>query len=307
MCRDINREKSEVKYQNGFDLYRRASQNSSMPEAKVQSCCLAARHGEAKALELLIEDNLGYIGMLASTMRRRCYKNTIIDRADLAESGVEGLIKAVHKFDPSKGGCFRVYAREYIVGAMLKQISDMSPVGSFRRAIKELVGEVETLRETLSASLGHEVSAIAAMEHGRRLGRLSDGDCELYKNYLMAEKSVSIDDDENPVDLPSVEDEAVEEKLAEQTIRNAVAELPEREREAIERFYGLNNLEPESLSSIGNALNVTKGRVKQLRDQGERRLGQRKDVKDILYAFNPRREEADKHKEKEGALGGRGR
>jgi RNA polymerase primary sigma factor len=79
------------------------------------------------------------------------------------------------------------------------------------------------------------------------------------------------------IETPAV-DEEVHEAISSQTLLDAIAELPEQERNVIEMRFGAGDMEPQTLSQAGRRLGVSTERARQIEERALRRLSQRTDL-----------------------------
>ncbi len=188
-----------------------------------------------------------------------------LDREDLVEVGVLGLMNAAQTFNPSRGAAFKTHAFTLIRGAILDEIRKHDPIPRSRRDRVRLLGDVEA---KLSEKLGRtptpeEMAELAGLTveqveeslvnaHGAAVLSLDDHDG-------------SSDDDLRLVDclrLPRAEDplDLVVRRELKERLATAILALPERERHVIVLYYA----EGLRLKEIGAILEITESRVSQL-------------------------------------------
>lgn len=213
------------------------------------------------ARETLVLDNLWLCARTA-----RLYVGRGIEVDDLLQSAAEGLFRAVPRFDPNRGIRFASYAGSWVFQSIARAIADTSRLIRLPVHMHDRERRVEEARESLRITRRRESSlAEIASEAGVPES--------LVHAHLMTSRPVSLDapaHTERIRNLPSG-DEAIEEASETAdlrlTINNLLLELSERERAVVERRFGLNDGEPETLDAIGQDLGVTRERIRQIEEK----------------------------------------
>ena len=187
-----------------------------------------AREGDSRACERLLEENTGLVW---SVVRRYMGRGT--DPEDLYQLGCLGFLKAVRGFDPALGFQFSTYAVPKIAGEIRRFLRDDGTV-KVSRSMREQGGAVRKSRDLLQSRLGREPT----------LSELSD------ETGMTAEEIAAVETANAPVTSLQTElsdgltleqtvgDSGMEERTLEQiALREAVAGLPERERQVIVLRY----------------------------------------------------------------------
>ncbi len=234
------------------------------------------RQGDARALDKLTRANLRFVVSVAKQ-----YQNQGLSLPDLINEGNLGLIKAAQKFDETRGFKFISYAvwwiRQSILQALaeqsrivrlpLNQVGSLNKIGKAlskfeqeneRRPSPEELAErlevpVEKIADTLKVSSGRHISVDAPFVEGE-------------DNSLL---DVLTNDDS-----PAADSTLTQESLSKEVDR-ALHQLPERDREIIRMFFGIGCQEM-TLEEIGAKFDLTRERVRQIKEKAIRRLkGQR--------------------------------
>lgn len=239
-----------------------------------KSLSRASLTGDFAARQRMIESNLRLVVSIA-----RHYQNRGVPLDDLIEEGNLGLIHALEKFDPERGFRFSTYAtwwiRQNIERAIMNQSRTIRlPV----HVVKELNVVLRTLRQIDTgedAGQHHSIEQVANL-----LGKPLE---EVQHILALSERTASLD---APLDVDpdlsigdSIADDVTAEpdaQLAQREIEtrmaNWVNDLSRRQREVLERRYGLNGREVETLEIIAADLGVTRERVRQIQMEGLKAL-----------------------------------
>ena len=219
----------------------------------------------AEAFETMIVSNLR---LVVSIARSQQTKASGMDFLDLVQEGVFGLIRAVEKFDHTKGFKFSTYATWWVRQAIQRSIADKGSLIRMPVHAYEMYRRLQATRNRLEGSLGrrpttHEI-AEAAHEEPETV--------QFYFDLATALQPASLDtplvtEDEDGyemielLDIPMFEnpEEVVEALEVHRLLHTALGELTDRERETLSLRYGLNNGKPMTLQEVGDILGVTRG------------------------------------------------
>ena len=232
------------------------------------------RDGDTLALERLTKANLRFVVSVSKQ-----YQNQGLSLPDLINEGNLGLIKAAKRFDETRGFKFISYAvwwiRQSILQALAEQarivrlpLNKIGSISKINRAFSELEQKFERppstseLAEFLDCSLQEVKQALSS--NGRHLSM----DAPLVSND---ESSSSMYEVLEGDDLPSPEIKLINESLI-KDIERSLNILSQRESDVLKLFYGLGGSKSHSLDEIGIQFELTRERVRQIREKAIRRL-----------------------------------
>ena len=189
----------------------------------------AARAGDNDACERLLLDNSGLVWSVA-----RRYYGRGVEPEDLYQLGCLGFLKAVRGFDPAYGTQFSTYAVPKIAGEIRRYLRDDGAV-KVSRTVKERAASLAQARQALGQQLGREPTLSELAEAtGMEAEDIAAADAAMQSVASIQSESEEGFSLESVLTSGGIEEELVE-KL---TLRQAVADLPERERMVILlRFY----------------------------------------------------------------------
>lgn len=228
--------------------------------------------GDQTALEKLTKANLRFVVSVSKQ-----YQNQGLSLPDLINEGNLGLIKAAQRFDETRGFKFISYAVWWIRQSILQALAEQSrivrlplnKIGSINKINKayahleqefEREPNVEEIAELL------DISETEVKESLRNSGRHVSMDAPLVQ-----------DEDNNMYDVIRSEDATTPEtglmyESLRKEIERAISTLPQREADVIRYYFGLEGKHPMTLEEIGEKFDLTRERVRQIKEKAIRRL-----------------------------------
>lgn len=224
------------------------------------------KNGDQKAIEALCNANLKFVISIAKK-----YQGQGLPLADLISEGNYGLIKAAKKFDHNRGFRFISYAVWWVKQSIIQGLNDNA------RAIRLPANVINKL-----SLLNKEISKFEHINEREPIyGEIFDKDNEVMA-LLSFPKIASLNEQINEegdelIELIASDDEEENKILIDKRIKdeinNTLSVLTDREREIIEAYYGINtDCGPMTLEAIGERVDLTKERIRQIKEKGLRKL-----------------------------------
>jgi len=227
---------------------------------------------DEEALEKLIKANLRFVVSVAKQ-----YQNQGLSLPDLINEGNLGLIKAAKRFDETRGFKFISYAVWWIRQSILQALAEqarivrlpLNKIGSINKINKALT-ELEQKHER-EPSL-QEISRVLKLAPEQIKEALRHTNKPLSMDAPLNEEDEDsmydvMESDENPPPDENLMNESLNRE-----IERALSSLTERESNIIKLYYGLGNKHPFTLEEIGEKINLTRERVRQIKEKAIKRL-----------------------------------
>jgi len=267
---------TKITSRDSFSIDKYLSEISKLPMLSEEEEVLVAkkiREGDPEAMEKLIQSNLRFVVSVAKQ-----YQNQGLALNDLINEGNIGLIKAASKFDETKGFKFISYAvwwiRQSILQALIEQprvvrlpMNKATIYNKIQRAIVdfEQKNQREPSNDELAEILEMKPDELAVLRATLTFHVSIDtpiGDDDETTSLDMMSDSSMATPDSNLID-ESLHDE----------LDHALQALSEREVEIVKSYFGLNEFNQSySLDEIGIKMNLTRERVRQLKDKAIRKM-----------------------------------
>ncbi|HXD79325.1 MAG TPA: RNA polymerase sigma factor RpoD/SigA [Puia sp.] len=242
------------------------------PEEEVK-LAIRIKQGDQKALDKLTKANLRFVVSVAKQ-----YQNQGLSLPDLINEGNLGLIKAAQRFDETRGFKFISYAVWWIRQSILQALAEQSRIVRLPLNKVGLTNRIQKAYSQLEQEFEREPSA-------EELAEVLELDIEEVSSSLgIAARHVSMDtplsegEDNTLIDVlenPNAEraETNIEHKESlKQEIDRSLKTLTERQKEVICFFFGIGVDHPMSLEDIGEKFNLTRERVRQIKDKAITKL-----------------------------------
>jgi len=232
------------------------------------------REGDKKALERLTRANLRFVVSVSKQ-----YQNQGLTLPDLINEGNIGLIKAAERFDETRGFKFISYAvwwiRQSILQALAEQarivrlpLNKIGVINKINRAYSELEQKYERPPSDDELAEVLECSSEDVRQSMANIGRHISMDASLVEGDDSSSNMYDLLPNDS---LPSPESELTKESLR-NDIERSLKTLTSREGDVVRMYFGLSGRYPLTLEEIGEKFDLTRERVRQIKEKAIRRL-----------------------------------
>ncbi len=230
------------------------------------------REGDQVALEKLTKSNLRFVVSVAKQ-----YQNQGLTLSDLINEGNLGLIKAAKRFDETRGFKFISYAVWWIRQSILQALAEhsrivrlpLNRVGSLNKISKAFSKLEQDYERDPSID---ELAALLELtpEEVENTMSISGRHISVDAPFIQGEESTLLDVLANE-DTPETDNILINESLSNE-IERSLQTLTERQREVVKLYFGIGLEHPMSLEDIGEKFDLTRERVRQIKDKALKRL-----------------------------------
>lgn len=232
------------------------------------------KQGDQRSLDKLCKANLRFVVSVAKQ-----YQNQGLSLPDLINEGNLGLIKAAKRFDETRGFKFISYAVWWIRQSILQALAEQSrivrlplnQVGSLNKIKKEASRLEQKFERPPSAE---EIASSMELPEEK-----VDSTMKISTKYVSMDAPLTHDEDSSFLDVfiseesPHTDDDLMRESLTRE-IQRSLSTLNEKERDVINLYYGIGRNHGMTLEEIGAKFDLTRERVRQIKEKAIRRLKQ---------------------------------
>jgi RNA polymerase primary sigma factor len=245
-----------------------------------------ARGGDDVAVRKLIEANLRFVVAVAKKYARSGYP-----LHELINEGNMGLIEAARRFDPDRAVRFITYASWWVRQAILAAIAHHGQAFRIPPKLKHELYRFETKVAHLTQELGHrpsvqEISEGLEMKEDQVRGMMVGTPSEVSLSTPIGEESeMKLEDVIQDVSITPFDEVLIKESFEDQ-LHTLLKQLEPKERSIVERRFGLDEREPETLAEIGADLHLSRERVRQIEERALTKLRRSQRAKQLLGYLN---------------------
>jgi RNA polymerase primary sigma factor len=257
----------------------------TIPQKEEKRLGTLIQKGNKDARKKLIESNLRFV---VSFVKK--YQGMGIGLLDLIHEGNLGLIEAAKRFDPDRNVKFISYAVWWIRQAIIHALTQYSRIYHLPQKLSDRISDMKRKTFQLKGDLGREPTR---EEIAKRMGIATDEveDLELFdeKNVSLSDKlyddSMEVEDKLKDSLAPSVEYQIIKNSIQQQ-IRELLEELDVKEARVLKLRFGLDDDRPQTLQEIGDMMNLTRERIRQIEQKAMKKLGRSHQLRQLRGYLN---------------------
>lgn len=241
------------------------------PDEEIE-LAIRIKKGDHKALEKMVKSNLRFVVSVAKQ-----YQNQGLTLGDLINEGNLGLIKAAKRFDETRGFKFISYAVWWIRQSILQALAEQSRIVRLPLNRVGALNKIGKAYSNLEQEFEREPNAQElAQELDMDITEISDA-LKVAGRHVSMDAPFSYGEENRLLDvlsneeIPSPDNSLISESLKKE-IERALSTLTDREAEVIKLYFRLNEDHSLTLEEIGEKYNLTRERVRQIKEKAIRRL-----------------------------------
>jgi RNA polymerase primary sigma factor len=253
-------------------------QAASQAEQKLAAGEIGVREHEqlqreaAEARDTMVHANLRLVISVAKNFRNRG-----LPMEDLVEEGNVGLMNAVDRYDPSIGSRFSTYASYWIDQAIRRAVQNASQMIHIPSYLMEQIGHMRLAMRELEEQLGRPASVEEVAGHMRISPRKAAAISQAIRACMCPTQSTPADDGTSVTDslpdtrMPQPHD-AIFTKSDADFVSRMLSRITDREAQVLKMRFGITNRRRMTLKQIGEAVGLTRERVRQIEKEAKRKL-----------------------------------
>jgi len=244
------------------------------------------QQGDEEGVQKMVEANLRFVVSYAKR-----YRGLGLSFLDLIHEGNLGLMEAAKRFDPDRNVKFISYAVWWVRQAIFHALSEHSRVFRLPQKLSGQVSRLQNLRESMAAELRRsptnaELAEKTDLSEDQVATLLRAGGDDVSLSAAVGEDgSLELGDTLEQESIPSAELEMIRTSFESQ-IQSMVAELEPKEREVIRMRFGLDGEESRTLQEIGDALGLSRERVRQIESKAKEKLRRSREAQGLRGYLN---------------------
>lgn len=232
------------------------------------------KQGDPAAIERMVKSNLRLVVKIA-----RNYSGLGVPLMDLIAEGNIGLMKAVERFDPDKGGKMSTYGAWWIKQAIKRALTNQSKTIRLPSHLLEKLNRIRKFSHDYHEQHGHEPGNGEIAEHmGVKPGQIAHWKAMSF-NPSSLDAPIGGDDDSGGSFADLLSDsksrngfDILDDLQVRENVTDLLKHLDERELRILNYRYGLDGSEPETLESVGERFEITRERVRQIQKSALEKL-----------------------------------